>query len=175
MPDELEVEESEPGRLRRMYEEASAREATANARLADLERREAFRDVGLDPTQNKLHAAAIKAYDGEMTPDAVKEYVTELGIVKPPEPEIPTDIHQVPQEDRDALVRIAEASMGGGNPPPTPDRERAIRAEMEVASRRGNNAELDRLATELTHLRGFQTVVDMHPGGRQEQGAERTF
>jgi hypothetical protein len=158
LSDELEDSEEEPSALRRQLEEQATRAAEAQAKLAVLERKDAFRDAGLDPA-NKQHQAFIKAYDGDISPEAVQNYVAELGIERHPS----AQVAPVPQEERDTVARITEASNGEGQPPPETDREKEIRVEMEVAARRGDNAALDRLASELTRVRGFKTFNDLNP------------
>ncbi len=160
MSDDDQNDDQEPGRLRQMYEEAQARAAAADSELAQLRAREAFRDAGLD-LANKQHAAFVKAYDGEITTEAVRNYVNDLGINEtPPEPPAPP----VPQDEQDTLVRIAEAARDQGGPPPQPDRRAQLAVEMEAAAnRRAPKSELDRLSEEYSRAGGYRVSTDM-PG-----------
>jgi len=143
----------------RLAEETRAR-AEAEARLAAIERRELFRDAGLDPSANKQHAAFVKGYDGPMTAEAVNDFVAELGITStsPPPVEEP---EPGPPPDRAANERIADATTGDGGPPPDPDRARQILAEMAEASMHRNDKALDRLAEEYERARGGMVRRDI--------------
>lgn len=89
--------------------EAERAEAKAEAQRvkaeADTARRElAFLKAGvdLDTPQGKLLA---KAYDGDPTPEAVKAYAEEYGVLQPA-------AAQVPVEELQAHERVAAASAG---------------------------------------------------------------
>ncbi len=142
--------DQEPGRLRQMYEEAAKRDAASSARVAELERREAFRDAGLDLT-NPLHVVVAESYKGELTSEKVKEHVDSLGLkartADTPPPEIP---------ERAAMERMASASAGDGGPATEPDRVAALTAQMADAARRNNMQELDRISVELARATGNQ-------------------
>lgn len=161
MPDDPNENQDDPGRLRQMMEDANARAATAEAELAQTRSREMFRDAGLDPTK-PLHAAAMRGYDGDLDPTAVQAYVADLGITEaatPPPPPVPV----VGEDEQAANIRIANAAMGGGNPPPAPDRREQLRKDLETASRKGNIAEMDRLSQEFSRAGGFRVKDDI-PG-----------
>lgn len=156
---DLNDDAQDPGRLRQIIEEANARAAAAEARAAELASREMFRDAGLDLT-NKQHAAFVKAYDGTADPDAVRAYVTDLGIdqqASTPPPPPPPPPQGASADEAAALVRIAEAARdGGGAPPPAPDRRAQLETQMEEAYRRGATIqEIDALSVEYAKAGEF--------------------
>lgn len=110
-PDLHDVPDDDPKGLRD-FAERSAREATeSRQRVAELERREAFRDAGLNPT-DPLHKAVIDGYRGEI--GEVRLFVDGLGLNNStPAP--------VPSEEQDALNRIASIPTGDGGTDPNPD------------------------------------------------------
>lgn len=150
-------DEQEPSRLREMMEQANARAAAAETQLAELNRRELFRDAGLDLT-NRQHQAFVRAYDGELDPDQVRNYVTELGVTREaPAPQEP----QVSAEEEAALTRMAEATREGSNPAPAPDRRAQLQEQLAQAARRGASIqEIDRLSEEFSRAGGFRTTTD---------------
>jgi hypothetical protein len=156
----------DPGRLRQMYEELLKERSETQAALAGFQRRDAFRDAGLD-LANPLHMAVAKSYDGDLEPQAVGEYVKSLGVIQPVQAEATPPQNPVPQNEADALVRIAEAAMGGGERTPEPDREAEIKERLEKAYRhKATSQEIDALTEELTRARGFQTKTDAELGRR---------
>ncbi len=154
--DQANQEDSSPSHLRRMLETEKREKAEVAARLADLERKEAFRDAGLDPT-NKLHSALIKAYDGELNGEDVRSYVDSLGITQQTET---VSEPETPAEERQSIDRIASASAGDTAPPPQPDRIEQLRKEADVAARKGDNATVDRLLVEMSRAKGLPTAWD---------------
>lgn len=146
------TDQDNPGRLRQMYEEASRANAEATARVAELERREAFRDAGLD-LNNPLHRVVAEGYKGELETDKVTEYVGSLNLptVEPPTPSEP----DIPE--RAAMERMAQASQGDGGPTSEPDRVATLKEELrrEAAKTGGGNIQqLDRIARELDTAQG---------------------
>jgi hypothetical protein len=159
MPDDQIENQEDPGRLRQLVDEANARAAQAEADATQLRSREMFRDAGLDPSK-PLHAAAMRGYDGTLDPDAVTEYVKGLGITETAPPPAPV----ASQEEIDANNRMAQAAMGHGGPPPSPDRREQIAAQMADAHRRKlPKSEMDRLSEEYSRAGGFRVKVDV-PG-----------
>lgn len=127
------LEQSDPKGLREHAQRQQERAAEAERKLADLERREAFRDAGLDPS-NKLHSALIRGYDGDL--DGVKGYVDELELsTNSTSPRLP----EVDAMEQQAMARQSGLASGdGGGLPGTPDasgddrlREIAQRARHE--------------------------------------------
>lgn len=131
---ELDDQQDGPKGLRDAHRREKERADAAEARLQDLERREAFRDAGVD-LSNPLHAAAIKGYDG--APDGINEWVTNLGLTSantvPPNPEVPAD-------EQDALDRMFSASAGDGGAQTADldsDKNRELAAINDQARREG--------------------------------------
>lgn len=150
-----ESDQPDAGRLRTMYEETAKREATATARVAELERREAFREAGID-LSNPLHKVVAESYNGELDSAKVKEYVDGLGLnaasPPPPPPETPAD-------ERAALERIANAGQGDGTPPPEPDRVKELEKELaDAAMRRKPKAVMEDIGRRLAAARGGPVV-----------------
>lgn len=157
-------DESQPGNLRKIAEEAMAAQARAEAQLSALQRKDVFRDAGID-FGNPLHAAVANGYTGELEPEAVKAFIDGVGLTKPPEPP-PTNPAPQPQVDTSgdaaAFNRMAGASTGEGQPPPNPnlDRMSQLRAEMEQVARTTRDPNvLDRLSIEYAALQG-STMID---------------
>lgn len=93
--------------IRAMEKKARAADE-AMERAAAAERRLAFAEAGINPADKRL-AYFAKAYDGEMTAEAIKAAATEAGFLTPAEPE-----NQIPAQEREALRQAAEASRGAG-------------------------------------------------------------
>ena len=77
--DELEVDspsESNPNWRR----ELETRATDAEAKLAQYERRDAFRSAGLDPDDTKV-SYFVKGYEGELTPEAIAAEATAAGFL----------------------------------------------------------------------------------------------
>lgn len=112
----------------RDYAERSVREAAeARQALADLQRKDAFRDAGLDPS-NPLHAAVIGGYSGEM--DGVKDFVAGLGLNSSPEPD------PIPEAEQAALNRASGLASGDPAPPNAEaDGNARLKAIVDQASR----------------------------------------
>ncbi len=150
---------NEPGRLRQMYEETARQAAEANARAEAAERREMFRDAGLDLT-NRQHQAFVKAYEGDLDPEAVRSYVNDLGVTEQAPPPPPPPATTASNDEQAALVRIAEAARDGA-PPPSPDREAQAERELDEAIRlKRSPAEIDRLSIAYARARGGVTSQD---------------
>lgn len=156
MSDDPNETDPEPGRLRTMYEEASRVGAEAQSRVAELERREAFRDAGLD-LKNPLQKMAADSYKGELDNEKVREYIDGLGLTPKPA-EAPTVQDPTPADEQAALERISQAGAGDGTPAVEPDRVTGLKVQLADAARRGNNQELDRLSVELARATGNRVL-----------------
>jgi hypothetical protein len=75
-----ESDESERRNWRRELEERAQKGDEAVKKLAAMELREAARDAGLDP-KKPLVAMFLKAYDGDVTAEAIKDAASEVGLV----------------------------------------------------------------------------------------------
>jgi len=122
--DELEVDspsESKPNWRR----ELEGRATDAEAKLAQYERRDAFRSAGLDPDDAKV-SYFVKGYEGELSAEAIAAEATAagfLGNTSLSTPETP------PRYDSElaAEQRIAMAGEGG-DPVTNPDLDAKIKA-----------------------------------------------
>jgi hypothetical protein len=99
--------QDDPRGLRDYAEREAQRANAATTELADLRRKDAFRDAGLDPT-NPLHSAVISGYSGEL--DGVKDFVSGLGLNSQEPDPIPTD-------EQEALNRVGGLPTGDPAPP----------------------------------------------------------
>lgn len=112
---EPEIDEKE--RNRRGYEDRKLKKENESlkARLAELERGQALRDAGLDPKDPKVEYFA-KAYDGELTAEAVKKEAERIGLISPQAPPPPPSDTPEGQQTLQTQQRIADAA-GGATPP----------------------------------------------------------
>lgn len=117
--DEDEQGSQDPEWLRNLRREAKTGKK-AQKRLNDLEaqlksyeRRDALREAGLNlnDTQRKL---LERGYEGEWTPDGVRQFAIEAGWAQPAEPD-------VPEQEVQAIQRMASAAVGAGEAAPNED------------------------------------------------------
>lgn len=87
------------------------------AKAAALERELAFAKA-LGPSDDPRLGYFQKAYDGELTPEAIREAARRDGFLTTPAPTQPTQV--APQPDLEAQARIAGASTGT-SPMASPD------------------------------------------------------
>ena len=126
-----EQQDSKDRNWRRDLERRAREGDEAKARVAELERREAFREAGLDLSKPGV-GYFLKGYDGELTPAAIKDAATEAGFLSAtesepqPESEAPTPA----QQGMDALTAMA----GSAAPPEGVER---FRADAEKAYQEG--------------------------------------
>lgn len=157
--DDQNDDQTDPGRLRQIVDEANARAAAAEARAAQVEAREMFRDAGLD-LANKQHQAFAKAYDGEANVEAVRSYVSDLGITEQAAP-TPAPADPAGTDEQAALVRMAEAARDGA-PAPSPDRREQAGRDLDAAmARRAPPQEIARLQQNFSRAGGFPVVDDL--------------
>lgn len=77
--------EQEPEHIRTLREKAKEADQL-RSQLAELNRREAFRDAGINPGDSKM-SYFIKGYEGELTPDAIRAKAIEDGFLADAEAE----------------------------------------------------------------------------------------
>ena len=121
---ELEVDspsESKPNWRR----ELEGRATEAEAKLAQYERRDAFRSAGLNPDDAKV-SYFVKGYEGELTPDAIAAEATAAGFLGDTPSSTPEAPHRYDAELM-AEKRIALAGEGG-DPVSNPDLDAKIKA-----------------------------------------------
>ncbi len=148
--------------LRQRLEEALAANAAANAaaaaaneQLEQLNRREVFRDAGLNPADD-LHAMFMDSYKGELDVSKIREDPRFQRVTTPPEPAIPA-------AEAQAWDRSANAAPGQTGPTPEPQ----VEAELDQVYAQ---AVKEHWPTDLLNQRIVQT---MHkhglPAGSMQQ------
>lgn len=139
--------QDDPKGLREAVERSNREAAEARQALADLQRKDAFRDAGLDPA-NPLHVAVINGYDGEI--DGVKDFVSGLGLNSTPEPPA------IPATEQAALERVGSMT-GGDSAPLDPDADGNARlkaiADQAVREKWGTNRFNDEFTAEMVRQR----------------------
>lgn len=131
---------------------AKARQADElAAKLAAMERNEAFRNAGLDPNDPKAKYF-VKGYDGEINTDAIKAAATEAGFLGQQQNQNPSQGY-VPE----SMERIFAASAGGQAPPPQ--------------DWHGALAEADRIADPQAREDAILSIVERY-GGQTSRTAQ---
>lgn len=115
------------------------------AKLATMERNEAFRSAGLDPNDPKAKYF-VKGYDGEVNVDAIRTAATEAGFLASQQDQNQPSQGYTP----DAMQRIFAATAGGQAPAPQ-DWQGAL-------------AEADRIADPQAREDAILSVVERYGG-----------
>lgn len=106
--------------------EAKARRADdLEVKLAAMERREAFREAGLDLSKPAI-GYFVKGYEGDLTPEAIKAAATEAGFLADEKPPVNGEEGE-PHPAQPVLDQITDAA--GAATPGSLD----VRAELEKA------------------------------------------
>jgi hypothetical protein len=111
-------------------------------------RKLAFIEAGLDPS-NPQHQLLIKAYDGELTTDAIIEEATKYGLIGPgvtppatPEaPPVAPPQSQFDQSQTQARQGLGAESIDPGTPPAQGDPMESAYAEFHKLKRDGATSE----------------------------------
>ena len=124
--EEVSSTESKPN-WRRELEARAARADELEAQIQQMQRKEVFRDAGLDPS-NRMTEYFMKGYEGELTVEAIQAEATSTGLTSLVSQENTTNLGQQAQfaEQVEAERRIAEASDDAG-PVADPQFESLIR------------------------------------------------
>lgn len=115
-------EQHENANIRQLREKAKRADELA-VQLAELQRKDAFRSAGIDPS-DKRAAYFVKGYEGELDPEAIKAAALEAGFLNPPTQQETSTPAQDPSD------RIF-AAAAGATPPPTA----SYMEEMDAAER----------------------------------------
>lgn len=110
--DEPENQDPKPNWRRKLEKDSKAAAEKAEAaetRAATAERKLAFAEAGI-PLTEKWSKFFVSGYDGDLTPEAILAAAAEAGFVESPQDEIP-------DAEKAAHQRIAEANAGGSAPP----------------------------------------------------------
>lgn len=124
MPEDPEDLQDDPRGLREAVERSNREAAEARAALADMQRREAFRDAGLNPN-DPLHAAVIGGFQGEIS--EVAAFVAGLGLDQQPA------TTPAPPAEQEALNRTMSLGQGDGGVPPTSAEAEGDRRLQDIA------------------------------------------
>ena len=124
--EEVSSTESKPN-WRRELEARAARADELEAQIQQMQRKDVFRDAGLDPS-NRMTEYFMKGYEGELTVEAIQAEATSTGLTSLVSEENTTNLGQQAQfaEQVEAERRIAEASDDAG-PVADPQFESLIR------------------------------------------------
>ena len=124
--EEVSSTESKPN-WRRELEARAARADELEAQIQQMQRKDIFRDAGLDPS-NRMTEYFMKGYEGELTVEAIQAAATSTGLTSLVSQEDTTNLGQQAQfaEQVEAERRIAEASDDAG-PVADPQFESLIR------------------------------------------------
>lgn len=123
--EELDDETESPGDLRKQLDAAKKAAKQAEARAATLERNAAFRDAGID-LSTKLGQMFSKAYDGDLSADAIKAEAEDAGILGKEDSKIPAD--------EIAAQATATEISSGADAPGAGDKEAEALAELGNAT-----------------------------------------
>lgn len=96
--------------------------------VAELTRKEAFREAGIDPSDKKA-GYFVKGYDGELSADAIRAAATEAGFIEPPAP--------TPEQQQQLDTADAINSAASGAEPLLNASEDKVVAEMTKAMSEG--------------------------------------
>ena len=112
--EEVSSTESKPN-WRRELEAKAKRADELEAQVQQMQRKEVFRDAGLDPS-NKMTEYFMKGYEGELSVDAIQAEATSAGLSKTVAQADTSNLEQQTQfaQQVEAERRIAEAGDDAG-------------------------------------------------------------
>lgn len=110
----------------------SAREA--NGKVAELERRLAFSDAGINASVDPKLKYFVAGYSGDITAEAIRAAAEEAGFLTPVTP-------QASDAEMAAHDRVSDASAGAGNRP----QDDPVAKLREAAATGGRQAVLDQI------------------------------
>ena len=120
--EQSETETRNPVRARMKELEQRLAEAEKRAQAAESAAREAaFLKAGLDPAK-KMHQYFMKAYDGELDPEAIKQAAMEAEVISTPQSDL---------SEAEAWKRTTKVADGSGTAQPPIDWNKRI---MEATS-----------------------------------------
>ena len=110
-----EVSSTESKNWRRELEAKAKRADELEAQVQQMQRKEVFRDAGLDPS-NKMTEYFMKGYEGELSVDAIQAEATSAGLSNTVAQADTSNLEQQAQfaQQVEAERRIAEASDDAG-------------------------------------------------------------
>ena len=130
--EEVSSTESKPN-WRRELEAKAARATELEAQVEQMQRKEVFRDAGLDPS-NKMTEYFMKGYEGELSVEAIKAEAQSAGLSNVVSQVNTANLEQQAQfmEQVEAERRIAEAGDDAG-PVTDPQFESLIKQTTNAA------------------------------------------
>ena len=130
--EEVSSTESKPN-WRRELEARAARADELEAQIQQMQRKEVFRDAGLDPS-NKMTEYFMKGYEGELSVEAIQAEAQSAGLSNVVSQVNTANLEQQAQfmEQVEAERRIAESSDDAG-PVTDPQLESLIRQTTNAA------------------------------------------
>ncbi len=119
-------------KLERERSEALERAEAAEGRLVALERAEAFRSAGVDPS-SKMGSYFVKGYDGELTVEAIQAEARDAGLLSDGGQQAAVQSAQPTFADEGVQHSVIDQAMLGASPPvsdPQADMARLRQAVM---------------------------------------------
>lgn len=117
-PDEQDDQQQPEGRDWKNLRSKAKKYDSLNTETEQLRRENAFLKAGIPDTP--AGRLLLKAYDGESTPEAIRTFAAEYGVIDASD--------QIPADEAAALDRAdAAGSQGGYTPPRPPDMNAALR------------------------------------------------
>lgn len=102
----------------------------AEAKAAAYERTLAFVRAGIDPEAQGMAAYFVKGYDGDLTPEKIREAAVSAGVLAPPAPDpAEQEAAQRQQAALEAQQRIAGAATAGMAAPSAGEEDQIALAE----------------------------------------------
>jgi len=148
-------EADDPAGLRHRAEEALRKATEAETRATAAERRATFAEAGI-PTEG-VGALFRKAYDGELTIEAMKTAASEYGILETSKTsEAPV---VVPQDDVNGLTAMTSGLASSDNPVTPPQGAAATNLEIVKLAKTGDESAL------LAYLESQGLIMDPDSSG----------
>jgi len=104
--------------------------AEANAKLAELQKELAFTKAGIP--EDGVGSLLRKAYDGEITPEAIRAAASQYGITSQVSNSV-SPSQEIPQSELESMRRVNGAAVNAGGTPPV-DAGSAFAAELAAAT-----------------------------------------
>jgi hypothetical protein len=148
--------ESNADRNWKALREKANRADELERKLAERERKDAFRDAGLDPA-DRQHAYFIRGYDGELDPAKIRAEASEAGFLRPPAEEAEVPNVRQPLEGMQRINQAAE----GAPPPQAPDPYTELNELQDLANKeRWDTEKFNDAITDWSRKHGVPTAYD---------------
>lgn len=120
-------------KLERERSEALERAEAAESRLGVLERAEAFRSAGVDPS-TKMGSYFVKGYDGELTVEAIQAEARDAGLLPDGGQQAAVQPAQPAFADEGVQHSVIDQAMLGATPPVSDPEAEMTRLRQAVMS-----------------------------------------